>query len=174
MYLLESKAMQQHIFSNFSQYGKSAIDSTKELAAINGRLMTKVLGNQIEFTNTVVGNSIKDVDTSVAKDPNAFIQYQRSLFEEYSEIFRSQAQTSTKVFQEAGEELKTWYEKSIQTAGSSAKKASKAAKSGVATAKKPMAKKATAKKAAPKKTAPAKATAKKPAAKTSAKKSAAA
>lgn len=174
--------MQQQMFSSFNQYGKNAIESTKELVAINNRLMKKVLDNQIALTNTVVGNSIKDVDASATKDPKAFIQYQSSLIEEYSEIFRSQAEVNTKVFQEAGEEIKTWYENSINTANSAVKKAtvtpiaSKAAaksakKTAVKSAKKPATKKAGAK---PAKKAVAKKATAKPAKKVATKKSAAA
>ena len=157
--------MQQQLFSNYSLCGKNAIDSAKELIEINGRLVTKVLDTQIQFTNTFMGNSIKELDASTAKDPKAFIQYQSSLFEEYSEIFRTQAKANAKVFQEAGEELKTWFEKGVKTADTAAKKASEAATTPSA-AKKPVAKKASAKPA--KKSAPKKAAAKKSAAKTKA------
>ena len=112
-----------------------------------------------------MGNSIKELDASTAKDPKAFIQYQSSLFEEYSEIFRTQAKANAKVFQEAGEKLKTWFEKGVKTADTAAKKASEAATTPSA-AKKPVAKKASAKPA--KKSAPKKAAAKKSAAKTKA------
>ena len=167
--------MEQQIFSNFSQYGKNAIDSTKELVAINGRFVTKVLDNQIQFANTVMGSSIKEIDASATKDPAAFIQHQSSLLEEYSEIFKAQAQTSAKVFQEAGEELKTWFEKGVKTADTAVKKASEAVNREVAAApvaaKKPATKKASAKPA--KKAAPKKAAAKKSAPKATAKKAAA-
>ena len=163
--------MQQQIFSNFSRYGKNAIDSAKELVAINGRLMSKVLDNQIAFTSTVVDSSSKELGTSATKDPKAFVQYQSSIIEEYSEIFKTQAQTNAKVFQETGEELKAWFEKSVKAADAEVKKASETMKTEAVAAplvaKKPATKKPAAKPAK-------KATAKKAAAKTPAKKAAAA
>lgn len=165
--------MQQQMLSNFSRYGKTAIDSTKELVAINGRLISKVLDNQIQFASTVVESGTKEVDPAIAKDPKALFEFQSSLFEEYSVIFKSQAETGAKAFQEAGEEYKTWFEKSIKTADEAVKevtetvaKAPVAAAPKAAPAKKPAAKKAPAKKAAPKAAAPAK----KPAAKAAPKK----
>lgn len=166
--------MQQEFISNFSQYGKTAIDSTKELVAINGRLMTKFLESQIKFATTCVESSANEVDiVADAKDPQAFLASQGSIVEKYTGVLKAQAETNVKVFQEAGEEFKTWFEKGIKTADAAVKEAAETAKSAstavpvvakkkpavkksatkqTATAKKPAAKKAPAKKAAAKKT----------------------
>lgn len=172
----EIRIVPQKILSNFNQYGQSAIDSTKELVEINSRLLTKVLENQIQIANSIIEKSTPEIDAASAiKDPKKIIEAQSSMVQEYTGFLKEQAETSAKVFQAAGEELKTWFEKGLKTADAAVKEASTASSVAVASVKKPSAKKPAVKKAAPKKAAtkkpaakkaaPVKPAAKKPAAK---------
>lgn len=168
--------MSNEYLDSFNGFGKSAIDATKELVEINSKLMSKMLENQISLANTFVESSEKQVATAgKTADPKDFIASQTALFEEYSAKLAEAAQANAKLAQDAGEELKTWFEKGVKTADEAVKDAAKKSASAspmkTATPTKAKAKKAAPKAAsnttaAPKKAAPKKASPKKTATKT--------
>ena len=133
---------------SFNEFGKSAIEATKELVEINSRLMSKMLENQIRVANMFVESSEKQVSSVSTADPKDFVASQTAFFEEYATKLTEVAQANAKLAQEAGEELKTWFEKGVKTADEVVKDAAKTA--ATVSPIQSVAKKAPAKKAAPK------------------------
>ena len=158
--------MKKEYVTTASDYGKSAIKANKELVEINGRLMSKMLESQISLASVLVESGEKQMAAAAnVKDPKTYVETQTALLEEYAAKLTETAQSNAKLAQEAGEQLKAWFEKSVKTADEAVKEAAVKAGAPMTSAKKPVAKPAV-KKTAPKKAAPA---ATKPAAKTAVK-----
>lgn len=137
---------------SFNEFGKSAIEATKELVEINSRLMSKMLENQISVANMFVESSEKQVSSVSTADPKDFVASQTAFFEEYATKLTEVAQANAKLAQEAGEELKTWFEKGVKTADEVVKDAAKTA--ATVSPIQPVAKIAPAQKTSAKKAAP--------------------
>lgn len=121
--------MQNEILNAMTGYGKNAVEATKELVDINGKLMAKILDSQVELANLYVEGSEKQLDVaSSTTDPKELVAAQTALVEEFSAKLAEFSQTSAQLAEEAGEELKAWVEKGVK-AGEEAVKdaASKAA-----------------------------------------------
>jgi|GEM_PF-631271 hypothetical protein len=145
--------MTNEYLDSFNGFSKSAIEATKELVEINGRLMSKMLENQISIANTFVESSEKQVSSAgKSSDPKDFVAQQTALFEDYAAKLTQAAQANAKLAQQASEELKTWFEKGVKTADEAVKDVAKTA-AAASPVKAPVAAKSPAKKAAPKKAA---------------------
>ncbi len=113
--------MKAEIFNSVSGYGKDAITSAKELIDINSRLMSKVLESQISLANLYVSGSEKQLDVAKgSSDPKEFISNQTALVEEFTGKLTEAAQANVAVAQQVSEELKTWFEKSVEKSVKSA------------------------------------------------------
>lgn len=146
--------MQQELLTSFNYFGKSAIDSAKELVAINGRLLTNTLNSQIKFASLVIEGSEKElgsISSADMKDPQTFFKSQAELFEEYTGLMKEQLGSTAEVAKQASEEFAVWLKESVATGDKTIAEIAKV----VPTAPTP-AKKVTAKKAAPVKKAAAK------------------
>ena len=115
--------MQTEILSSVSLFGKDAISAAKELVEINSRLMTKVLESQISLANLYVEGSEKQLDAAKSGDVKDFIATQTALVEEFTGKLTEAAQANAAVAQEVSEELKTWFEKSVEKGVKSADEA---------------------------------------------------
>ena len=115
--------MQTEILSSVSLFGKDAISAAKELVEINSRLMTKVLESQISLANLCVEGSEKQLDAAKSGDVKDFIATQTALVEEFTGKLTEAAQANAAVAQEVSEELKTWFEKSVEKGVKSADEA---------------------------------------------------
>jgi ribosomal protein S17E len=168
------KVMTNEYLDSFDGFGKSAIEATKELVEIIGRLMSKMLENQISVANMFIESGEKQVSSADAnKDPKDFVASQTALIEEYAAKLTEAAQANTKLAQEAGEALKSWFEKGVKTADEAVKNAAKTAAPATAVSRPAAAKPAPAKKGAPKKSSAKKTSAKTAANKAPTKKAAA-
>lgn len=162
--------MRKEYVETVSDYGKGAVEATKELVEINGKLMSKILENQLSLANLMVESGEKQVAaTNSLKDPKTYMATQTALFEEYTAKLTAASEANAKLAQEAGEQLKSWFEKNMRAADEAVKdvaeKAAASAPVAPVAAKKAPAKKPAAKKAAPKKPASQAKPAAKPAAK---------
>jgi len=164
--------MQAELISSFSGYSKTAVISAKELLAINGKLMSKLLDSQISLAALYVESSEKQIGLMGSMDnPAEFLSKETSLIEEYSTRFADAAQERVQIVKESSEELKTWVENGMKVADEAVKDAQSSVTTMVEAkpVKAPVAKKPAVKKAAPaKQSAPVKTSAsvaKKPAAK---------
>ncbi len=154
--------MTNEYLDSFNGLGKSAIEATRELVEINGRLMGKILENQIKLANIFVESGEKQISSvSQSKDPKAFVATQTAFLEEYAETLAEAAQANAALAQQASAEMKSWFEKSIKntteevpvkmaadkpaakkTATPKAAKAKTPAKTAATASRKPTAKKA--------------------------------
>lgn len=164
--------MQKELFTSFNTFGKSAIDSAKELVAINGRLLTNTLNSQIKFASLVIEGSEKELGSFVSsadmKDPQTFFKSQTELFEEYAGLMKEQLGATAEVAKQASEEFAVWLKETVETGDKSLAEIAKVAPP--APVKKVVAKTAPVKKAAAKKAPVKKAAVKKPVAKKAASK----
>lgn len=152
--------MQQDYTKSISEMGHTALEATKELVEINGKFMGKMLENQMSLATFYVETSEKQISlASQASDPKELFTAQAGLMEECSAKLADATQANAKLAEEAGEEIKAWFEKSMKTADDAVKEATSSATP--APAKKAAPKKAPATKPAAKKAAPKKAPAKK-------------
>jgi sec-independent protein translocase protein TatB len=161
--------MKNDMMASFSDYGKTALAAAKELVDINSKLMGKLLESQISLANLYVESTEKQLATvQTTTDPKEYMSKQAALLEEYATKLAAAAQTNVKLAQDAGEEMKGWFEKGMKTAEKEVKKAAASAAPMKTATKMPAVKKAAASaapiKAAPKKPAVKKAPTKKPAA----------
>ncbi len=118
--------MQQEFISNFNQYGKTIVNSAKEFAAINSRLATRVLENQIVLANFFVDSSEKQLNltkgvSSPAEYANRQAALLAALLKELTVKIADTAQTSVKIAQETNTELKAWFENGIKKTDSAVK-----------------------------------------------------
>lgn len=119
--------MTNEYLDSFNGLGKSAIEATKELVEINGRLMSKILENQIKLANSFVESSEKQVaSVSQNSDPKDFVATQAALLEEYAGKLADAAQSNAQLARQASEEMKSWFEKGVKTADQNLKNAAKA------------------------------------------------
>ena len=122
--------MTNDIFKAFSGYGKNSVAATKELVDLNGKLMTKILDNQVALANLYIEGSEKQLDVvSGTTDPKELLAAQTALVEEYSAKLSEFAESSAKLAEETGEELKAWFDKGVKASEDAVKDAaSKASK----------------------------------------------
>lgn len=109
--------------SSFSTYSKESFAATKELFAINAELANKLLEKQIGFADMMIEAGEKQLDMVSVTEPKEYMAKQTAIVEETSAKVADAAQSTTALFQEAGEELKVWFEKGAKTAEETVKKA---------------------------------------------------
>lgn len=105
--------MNTNIFGSLSTYGKDSVNATKDLLAINSEFASKLLEKQLSFAGSVIEAGEKQLDVASASEPAEFFAKQTALVEETAASFADAAQATSALFQEAGEELKGWFEKSV-------------------------------------------------------------
>lgn len=109
--------------NSFSTYSKESIAATKELFAINAELANKLLEKQIGFADLMLQAGEKQLDMVSVTEPKEYLAKQTAIVEETTAKVADAAQSTTVLFQEAGEELKVWFEKGAKTAEETVKKA---------------------------------------------------
>ena len=116
--------MQTDYLNSVSLFGKDYITAAKELVDINGKLMSKVLESQIGLANLYVEGSEKQLEVAKSSsDAKDFISAQTALVEEFTAKLTEAAQANSAVAQEVSEELKAWFEKSVEKGVKSADEA---------------------------------------------------
>lgn len=114
--------MQQEIISNFSQYGKTAVNSAKELLAINGRMLEKMLESQISLAKICVESSEQQLNIGeLADSPTDMLSKQTALVEEFSGKLVDATQASSDIAKTASAEFKVWFEKGLKVADAAVK-----------------------------------------------------
>ena len=120
--------MQTEFFNVFNLYGKEAIAATKELVAINSRLLSKVLESQVSLANLYVEGSEAQIEAAKDfSDLKTFVAKETALVEVYAGKLTEAAQSSVKLAQDTAEEFKGWFEKGLKTADEAVKEVAKAA-----------------------------------------------
>ncbi len=109
--------------SSFSSYSKESFAATKELFAINAELANKLLEKQIGFADMMIEAGEKQLDMVSVTEPKEYMAKQTAIVEETSAKVADAAQSTTALFQQAGEDLKVWFEKGAKTAEETVKKA---------------------------------------------------
>lgn len=107
--------MQTEMLSSFTLFGKDAVASAKELVEINAKLMSRILESQIGLAHLYVAGSEKQLDVAKSSsDIKDFVAAQTALVEEFSGKLTEVAQANASLAQEVSEELKGWFEKSVE------------------------------------------------------------
>jgi hypothetical protein len=109
--------------SSFSSYSKDSFAATKELFAINAELANKLLEKQIGFAGMMIEAGEKQLDIASVTEPKEYVAKQTAIVEETTAKVADAAQSTSVLFQEAGEDFKVWFEKGAKTAEETVKKA---------------------------------------------------
>ena len=112
-----------NFFGAFNTYSKDSISATKELVAINADLANKLLEKHLGFADLLIEVGERQLDAVSVSEPKEFLAKQTAIVEETAAKVADAAQATTALFQEAGEEIKVWFEKGAKTAEESVKKA---------------------------------------------------
>ena len=135
--------MDQEYFKNFDAFGKNAFEATRKLIEMNGRVFEKVLEGQLGVANLFVESSEKASKLAKeANDPQVYMKKQSALYEEYAGKFADAAQDNAKLIQEAGEDLKVWFENGVENADKAGKAVVETATKATKTATRAASKKA--------------------------------
>ena len=105
--------MNTNIFGSMSTFSKDSVNATKDLLSINADLASKLLEKQLGFAGMVIDASEKQIDVASVSEPKELLAKQTALIEETAAKFADASQATTALFQEAGEEFKGWFEKSV-------------------------------------------------------------
>ncbi len=105
--------MNTKIFDSLNTFGKDSVSATKDLLSINGNLASKLLETQLGFAGLVIEAGAKQMDVASVSEPKELLAKQTALFEETAAKFADASQETTGMIQETGEELKSWFEKSL-------------------------------------------------------------
>lgn len=105
--------MTTDFMSSMSTFGKDSVTAAKDLLAINADLATKLLEKQLGFADIVISASEKQLDVVSVSEPQEYFAKQSALMEETASKFAEATQATTSLLQEAGEEFKGWFEKSV-------------------------------------------------------------
>jgi len=118
--------MKTEILNSFTSLGKDAVASTKELVDINAKLMNRALESQIGFAQLWVAGSEKQLEVAKsAGDVKDYVAAQTALVEEFAAKLTEAAQANAAFAQQVSEELKAWFEKSVEKGVKSADEAVK-------------------------------------------------
>ena len=114
--------MEQEYFKNLDTFGMSAFEAAREFLAINGRVIEKVVEGQLGVAHLLVEGGEKQASLAKeANDPQVYFKKQSALYEEYTAKFAEAAQESAKLAQDAGEEVKVWFEHGLANADKAGK-----------------------------------------------------
>ena len=93
---------------------ENALNATRELVELNGKVMGRCLENQIGLANLCVEGGEKQVKIATnVTDPQDFTVKQKELYEEYAEKLSAVAEDGIKFVQETGEEYAAWFKRNI-------------------------------------------------------------
>lgn len=115
--------MKTDFMSSFSIYSKESVSAAKEFLAINADLASKLLDKQLGFAGMMIEASEKQLEVATVSEPKELLAKQTAVLEETAAKFADVTQSTTSLFQEAGEEFKGWFEKGAKATEAAIKKA---------------------------------------------------
>lgn len=113
--------MDNKFIENWQEYGKNAIESAKELEAINTQVIEKITGKQMELANAAFEVSTKYVSSlSEVKGVQDLISEQTKLATEFNEKILEAARSTADILTETREAYQAWIEKGLKAVSGNA------------------------------------------------------
>ncbi len=107
--------MQQEMIDQWAALSRSALESMKELGAINAKLVEKMTAQQEAILSTCLEASAKEVNLiSVSKDPKDLLAHQAALASEYGAKFVEIVRGTNDLLSECKNELSAWAERGME------------------------------------------------------------
>jgi len=116
--------MQKEFFDNVNKAGKQALNTAKEVNALNTSTFETVLDKQLEIANRFVALNAKQTQiVSEYKDVPSAFQAQSTLFKEFTEQAAANARETVELMNKTREAYDKLFQKSLKNAGETVKKA---------------------------------------------------
>jgi phasin family protein len=113
--------MDNKFIENWQEYGKNAIESAKELEAINTQVIEKITGKQMELANAAFEVSTKYVSSlGEVKGVQDLFSEQTKLATEFNEKVLEAARTTADILTETREAYQAWLEKGLKAVSGNA------------------------------------------------------
>ena len=113
--------MDNKFIENWQEYGKNAIESAKELEAINTQVIEKITGKQMELANAAFEVSTKYVSSlGEVKGVQDLFSEQTKLATEFNEKMLEAARTTADILTETREAYQAWIEKGLKAVSGNA------------------------------------------------------
>ena len=107
--------MQREMIDQWAALSRSALESMKELGAINAKLVEKMTAQQAAILSACLEASAKEVNIiSVAKDPKDLLAQQAALASEYGAKFVEIVRGTNDLLSECKNELSAWAERGME------------------------------------------------------------
>ncbi len=107
--------MQREMIDQWAALSRSALESMKELGAINARLVGKMTAQQEAILSSCLEASAKEVNLiSGVKDPKDLLAQQAALASEYGAKFVEIVRGTNDLLSECKNELSAWAERGME------------------------------------------------------------
>lgn len=107
--------MENKFVENWQEYGKNALESAKELEAINTKVIEKITGKQMELANTVIETGTKYFGSlGEVKGYQELIAEQTKLAAELNDKLIEAARGAADIISETREAYQAWLEKGLK------------------------------------------------------------
>lgn len=107
--------MDTKFVENWQEYGKNALESAKELEAINTKVIEKITGKQMELANTVIETGTKYFGSlGEVKGYQELIAEQTKLAAELNDKMIEAARGAADIISETREAYQAWLEKGLK------------------------------------------------------------
>ena len=116
--------MQNTIVEQWESFGKSAFEAAKELESIGSSVVEKLTAQQFEIANTCLETGMKQMSlVTEIKDYKELMSAQAKLTTEYNEKLITSAKKAAEILNDARTQFTTWFEKGVNSAVTTGKKA---------------------------------------------------
>ena len=109
--------MENKFIETWQEYSKNAVESAKELEAINAKIVEKITGKQMELANTVFEAGTKYCGAiGEVKGPQELIAEQLKFAAEFNEKLLTAARGTADMLVQTREAYQGWMEKAFKAA----------------------------------------------------------
>jgi phasin family protein len=107
--------MENNFFAHWESFAKSAVDTGKELEALNLKLVEQISQKQVELLTGAFDISNKWVSSfGEMKDVPAMISAQSKLASDYGSKVMAASKETTELLTAARDDYKAWFEKGVK------------------------------------------------------------
>ncbi|MGE0860136.1 MAG: phasin family protein [Gammaproteobacteria bacterium] len=108
--------MENKFIENWQEYGKTALESAKELETINTQVIEKITGKQMELANAAFEASTKLFSSlGEVKGYQDLLSEQTKLATEFNEKLLEAARSTADILTESREAYQAWLEKGLKS-----------------------------------------------------------
>ena len=102
--------MTDDIMKNLEAMNRRTLKATRELIDLNGKLMNRILQNQMELANLYIEGGERQLEAGQqSSDPGEYQKNQAAIMEEYSRKLAKVTEDNISLARQAGEELQNWF-----------------------------------------------------------------